>query len=353
MSIVSKTYTFSTGATIFASEHNVNFDTLYNDYNGNIDNTNIAASAAIVDTKFAQIHTAGKVHGTSFTGLASISSGAGLIPTDNIPTVPTDIGGTGANMGTATQGSVPYFSSIGTMSALACGTSGYVLMATGATSNPVFARGVPSSTFATLFTSNGTFISSAETTKIFVTGSGAGGGGGGGYGASGGGGGGAGGGFCYRIPLTILASTGYAVIIGVGGSGGTGGQNNVTNDGTNGGLSSIANAGTTLTLAGGPKGTGGKNAPGVAGIGTGVGKAALLTIPGGIEVIAGGDGGAPATSGGGGGGTNAGMGGIGRPQTAPGDPGTGYGSGGGGGGGLGGVSSDGGVGAGGYILVEW
>lgn len=51
MSTITKPNTFSSGATIFASEHNDNFDTIFNDYNGNITNINIASGAAISDTK--------------------------------------------------------------------------------------------------------------------------------------------------------------------------------------------------------------------------------------------------------------------------------------------------------------
>lgn len=61
MALITKSYTFSAGATIVASEHNSNFDTLYNCLNGNIDNANISSSAAIVDTKLAQLTTANKV----------------------------------------------------------------------------------------------------------------------------------------------------------------------------------------------------------------------------------------------------------------------------------------------------
>ena len=47
MSIVVKPYTFSAGAIIVAAEHNSNFDTLYNDYNGNITNANVSQSFVI------------------------------------------------------------------------------------------------------------------------------------------------------------------------------------------------------------------------------------------------------------------------------------------------------------------
>lgn len=86
MALVTKTYTFTAGTTIVASEHNTNFDTLYNLVNGNIDNANIKASAGIVDSKLNQITTAGKVAGDALTSLANIPSGAGLIPVANIDT---------------------------------------------------------------------------------------------------------------------------------------------------------------------------------------------------------------------------------------------------------------------------
>lgn len=53
MALVSKPYTFSAGATIIAAEHNSNFDILYSDYNGNIQNVNIASNAGIVYSKLS------------------------------------------------------------------------------------------------------------------------------------------------------------------------------------------------------------------------------------------------------------------------------------------------------------
>ncbi len=51
MALVTKANTFSSGATIFASEHNTNFDTIYNEFNGNIVNANIGSAAAIENSK--------------------------------------------------------------------------------------------------------------------------------------------------------------------------------------------------------------------------------------------------------------------------------------------------------------
>lgn len=84
MSLINKPYTYSTGAVIVAAEQNSNLDTIYNDYNGNITNANISASATIADTKLAQISTAGKVSGAALTSLSSIPSAAGVIPAANL-----------------------------------------------------------------------------------------------------------------------------------------------------------------------------------------------------------------------------------------------------------------------------
>ena len=50
----------------------------------NIVNADIDSSAAIADSKLAQITTASKISGAAITGLASLVSGAGVIPTANL-----------------------------------------------------------------------------------------------------------------------------------------------------------------------------------------------------------------------------------------------------------------------------
>lgn len=87
MGTITKTYNFSAGAPIIAAEHNVNFTTLYDWANGNIDTTNINANAGIVDTQLAQITTPSKVSGAALTSLASIPAGAGAIPVANLSAV--------------------------------------------------------------------------------------------------------------------------------------------------------------------------------------------------------------------------------------------------------------------------
>lgn len=130
MAVIQKTYTFTAGTAIVASEHNTNYDTLYNEINGNLDNANIKANAGIVDSKLAQITTAGKVSGASLTSLGSVPTGGGTLPAKN--------GGTGGDLSAAAQGAIPFFSATGICSALAAGTSGHFLKALGAGADPVF-----------------------------------------------------------------------------------------------------------------------------------------------------------------------------------------------------------------------
>jgi len=81
MSTISKPYTFSSGTTIVSAEVNSNFDTIYNDYNGSINNSNICASAAIAGTKISPNFGAQNVVTTGegqFTGDISTSGAANV-----------------------------------------------------------------------------------------------------------------------------------------------------------------------------------------------------------------------------------------------------------------------------------
>ena len=92
MAIVSKPYTLSNGATIYAAEHNSNYDTLYNDYNGNITNANLASNAAIVGTKL-DLTSVGAIGSTSpntgkFTTTYATSSTAVYISASSSMSIP-------------------------------------------------------------------------------------------------------------------------------------------------------------------------------------------------------------------------------------------------------------------------
>lgn len=317
--------TFSAGAVIVASQHNSNFSTIYSDYNGFIDNNNIAsgaaiaysklnlatsivnadvnASAAIVDTKLAQITTASKVHGTSITGLPSLPSGAGIVPV--------------ANLGSGTP------------------TAAKVLLGDG--SWGTLARNQ-------LFTSSGTFTGPTGITKVYLTMVGAGAGGG----NIDGGGGGAGG-YIINYPYTVVAASTYTVTINAGGAGGAAGG---TNNGAGGGT-------TVFDTVSVPGGSGGTANQGNGGAGGGTGYNASATVAtasnaaGGFTGI-GGNGAKGINPNGGGGGGNPFSAGTTGP-TSGGANGTDAtaNTGAGGSGSSGNNTYRGGNGATGFCLVEW
>lgn len=82
MGLISRPHTYVSGATIKSSEHNNNENTIYNEFNGNISNANLSASAAIADTKLAQITTGGKVSTAALTGsYSNVNLTEGSAPT--------------------------------------------------------------------------------------------------------------------------------------------------------------------------------------------------------------------------------------------------------------------------------
>ena len=85
MGSYSRTYNFTDGTTAYGSQLAFELDALGTSAN-NIVNAQIAPAAEIADTKLAQITTASKVSGSALTDLASVPSGAGVLPIANIPT---------------------------------------------------------------------------------------------------------------------------------------------------------------------------------------------------------------------------------------------------------------------------
>jgi hypothetical protein len=70
MALITKTYVFTAGTTIIASEHNTNLDTIYTEINGQLDNANIKALAAIAGSKITPTFTAN----TSITGNLTLAA---------------------------------------------------------------------------------------------------------------------------------------------------------------------------------------------------------------------------------------------------------------------------------------
>ncbi len=139
MSVVVKPSTFSAGATIIAAEHNSNFDTLYADYNGNITNSNVAASAAIA---YSKLNLA-----TSIVN-ADVATNAAIVASKLVLTSPGPIGSVASNTGaftscfiatltsgTSSQGSILYDNGTSIVK-LVGGTAGWLLTTQGQAANP-------------------------------------------------------------------------------------------------------------------------------------------------------------------------------------------------------------------------
>lgn len=89
MSIIVLPYTFSVGAVIIAAQHNSNFQTIYNDYNGNITDVNIASNAAIGYSKLSLNTSILKGDLASSTQLFLVPSGGIIMWSGTIATIPT------------------------------------------------------------------------------------------------------------------------------------------------------------------------------------------------------------------------------------------------------------------------
>lgn len=143
MALITIPFTFSAGAVIIASQHNSNFTTISSDYNGNIDNNNIAALAAIAYTK---LNLTGSIVN------ADISASAAIVASKLVLTSPGAIGSVAPNtgafttlkVGTTNQGDILYDNGT-SLIRLTPGTSGQYLKTQGAAANPIWATvSVPS-----------------------------------------------------------------------------------------------------------------------------------------------------------------------------------------------------------------
>jgi hypothetical protein len=154
MSTISKSYTFTNGATILAEEHNQNFDVLYNWANGNITNANIKTGAAIAMSKLDLTGDATFSGDLEFSGEVTLSGDVVL--------------------GTANQGDILYDD--GTkLTRLTPGTDGQVLTTKGDDADPEWAT-IDTSHNVAIFndtkpanTDGGTFTSGEWRTRDLTT----------------------------------------------------------------------------------------------------------------------------------------------------------------------------------------
>jgi len=374
-----RTYSYTSGSVIDPDEVGANEDSIYTYLQGGIDtikdgvivNADISSSAAIADSKLAQITTASKISGTSITGLASTPSGAGALPIANGGTNATTASGARTALGVAIGSNVQAWDTqLEDISALAVTNSNFIVgdgtnwvVESGATaraslsaassgansditslaslSTPlsVAQGGTGRSTGniggSQLFTSDGNFTAPTGVTQVYITMVAGGASGGAGVNATTGGGGGGAGEAIIKQPYTVTAESTYAVDVGAAGA------NSTFN--TTGVVATAGTAGSGATAGSG----GGVALDGTAGASGGT--------AGGSNGFKGGSGGTGQTGGGfvggGGGGTPWGTGGAGG-SAAVGAVGTGYGAGGGGGSGNGGNLA-GGAGTAGFVLVQY
>jgi hypothetical protein len=187
MALITKTYTFSAGATILASEHNTNLNTLYNWANGNVDNANIKASAGISLSKLSlgdDVTFSGDLTfaGTTAMGKLTLSANSGLHLTEG--TAPTTAASQGALYTKDTSGQPELFyreessgdevqiTSGGSVN-VAATPAGALMMWAGALASPpdgwlvCDGSAVSRETYADLFTAIGTSFGAGDGSTTF------------------------------------------------------------------------------------------------------------------------------------------------------------------------------------------
>jgi hypothetical protein len=182
MATITKSYTFSAGATILAAEHNTNFDTLYNAFNGNIDNANIKSGANIALNKLSQSDDVTMSGSWVFNASPRVAANYGLLLSEG--TAPTTTAGQGVIYTKDTSGQPELFyreessgdevqlTSGGSLNVVAT-PAGALMMWAGALASPpdgwliCAGAAVSRTTYATLFTAIGTTYGAGDGSTTF------------------------------------------------------------------------------------------------------------------------------------------------------------------------------------------
>ncbi len=137
MGVISLPFTFSAGAVIIASQHNSDFNTIYSEFNGSIDNDNIKAAAGIAYSKLtltgsivnADINASAAIVGSKLNLASPGAIGSGTPSTGAFSTL---------KVGSTNQGDILYDNGT-SLVRLVPGTSGQFLKTQGSSANPVWA----------------------------------------------------------------------------------------------------------------------------------------------------------------------------------------------------------------------
>lgn len=225
MSLISIPYVFSAGATIIASQHNSNFSTIVNDYNGNVTDANVALAAAIQATKL-NLAVMPALGGTTANTGAFTTLTASTLNTTGLVTVASLL------VGSVHQGDVLYDNGT-SLVRLTPGTAGQFLQTKGASANPVWASSnwVPNN--IQVFSSSGTWTKPSGVSTVYAKALGQGGTGGNPSGGTSIGGGGGGGGYAEGFiavtgDVTVTINSTSSTFVGTttltANAGGTGGN---------------------------------------------------------------------------------------------------------------------------------
>jgi len=114
MATITKTYEFVDATTAEAAEVNTNFDTIYNEFNGSIDNANVKAAAAIAGSKLNLTSGTGAI---TATGAVAITGATAITGALSVSTTLTQTGAASLASTLAVSGKSTFAATVQTVTA--------------------------------------------------------------------------------------------------------------------------------------------------------------------------------------------------------------------------------------------